>query len=172
MVKGSKHKKTSNNKNKIAHIGKTPWNKGKIGVMPVPWNKGKVVTQTQNDKNPNWKGESASYQAKHMWVYGRLGKPDTCKHCNISGLTGHKIHWANISGEYKRVENDWVRLCAKCHEYFDWFLSGKERATGENNAIAKRNWRLNNPGYYKKWANKNKEKLRAYQKMYRVRTKS
>ena len=28
--------------------------------------------------------------------------------------------WANISGEYKRNRNDFLRLCRTCHRRFDW----------------------------------------------------
>ena len=30
-----------------------------------------------------------------------------------------KLHWANISGKYKRSLDDWKALCASCHKLFD-----------------------------------------------------
>ncbi len=67
----------------------------------------------------NWKGEGASYSATHKWIVNWYGQPTTCEHCQMGNLFGHKIHWANISREYKRKRTDWLRLCVKCHKLFD-----------------------------------------------------
>ena len=67
----------------------------------------------------NWKGDGASYAAIHNWVRCWLGKPDTCESCGASGLTGRHIHWANMSGLYKRDVSDWKRMCAGCHRKYD-----------------------------------------------------
>jgi len=67
----------------------------------------------------NYKGEEAGYRVKHHWANKYLGKPRKCTFCKKDNLTGHNIHWANISGEYKRIEEDWIRLCAKCHKNYD-----------------------------------------------------
>ena len=65
-------------------------------------------------KNPK------KYNSIHKnWVRTNLGKPDTCEFCKKSGLSGHAIHWANISGKYKKEPSDWIRLCAKCHFVYD-----------------------------------------------------
>lgn len=60
-----------------------------------------------------------SYRALHLWVERNLGKPDKCEHCCKSGLSGHQIHWANKSQEYKRELTDWLRLCVVCHKRYD-----------------------------------------------------
>lgn len=60
-----------------------------------------------------------TYRVMHKWVESRMGKPTKCTHCSKDGLTAHKIHWANLSGQYMRDVNDWMRLCAKCHKNFD-----------------------------------------------------
>jgi hypothetical protein len=72
-----------------------------------------------NEKHPNWRGDEACYDSKHSWIRRKLGQPDTCSKCKRSKLYGRKIHWANISKEYKRDFSDWVRLCASCHKLFD-----------------------------------------------------
>jgi hypothetical protein len=71
------------------------------------------------ESNPNWKGDEASYTAKHHWVTRRLGRPHDCAHCHNRGLAHMSYHWANVSGKYKRRLDDWVRLCARCHAKFD-----------------------------------------------------
>lgn len=70
-------------------------------------------------KNPLWKGDIAGYRAIHTWIERRLGRPKKCEICGIDKLTGRQIHWSNISHFYKREENDWIRLCVKCHSNYD-----------------------------------------------------
>lgn len=71
----------------------------------------------RNDKHPNWKGDDAGYQALHAWVRLRKGKPSVCEKCGTTDAK--KYEWANISHEYKRDVDDWIRLCTSCHRYFD-----------------------------------------------------
>jgi len=111
---------------KLQHIiPKTAFKKGY-----VPWNKGKKspwVTKRNLESNPgiigdkhhNWQGEFTSYRSMHRWVVRQKGQPTKCEHCKIDGLTGHKIHWANIDHKYKRNTDDYIRLCVKCHGKFD-----------------------------------------------------
>lgn len=67
----------------------------------------------------NWKGDNVGYFGLHEWVKKTMGQPKNCEHCPKTDLKGMKIHWANISGKYRRDVNDWVRLCVKCHWDFD-----------------------------------------------------
>lgn len=69
--------------------------------------------------SPHWKGNNITYRTLHHWVEKCLGKPSTCEHCGKQNLTRHAIHWANKSGKYKRILEDWVRLCVKCHKKYD-----------------------------------------------------
>lgn len=101
-----------------AHLGSTPWNKGLVGVTEA-WNKGIRYLQIAGSKNNNWKGQDVSYRNLHRWVERWLGKPDSCEHCETTGLIGRKIHWANKSREYKRELSDWIRLCVPCHKAYD-----------------------------------------------------
>jgi len=126
----------------MAKKGCTPWNKGKkLHYTPMGM-LGKKVSSSSRKKisvglkkayaegirepvmmngkdNPEWKGNKVGYRALHHWVKRHKGLPDTCEYCTKSGLTGHKIHWANIDGKYRRVLEDWVRLCARCHCHHD-----------------------------------------------------
>lgn len=97
--------------------GQPSWNKGKKGG--TVWNKGIKYVAVTGERNWQWQGESATYRVKHRWVTRHLGTPDTCEHCGKSGLSGRQIHWANIDHTYRRVAEDWIRLCAKCHKAYD-----------------------------------------------------
>lgn len=118
--------------------GMVPWNKGKKGVMPVPWNlgiprteevkqkiretkkiKGDIYNIPKGELHWNWSGDNVSYSAVHRWILKYYGKPNKCEKCGIENLIAkngqNKIHWSNISGEYKRNRNDWEKLCISCH---------------------------------------------------------
>lgn len=84
---------------------------------PNIWNRG--IPAPLGELNQSWKGDNAGYSAKHKWVKEIKGSPDTCEHCKKSGFKSRQIHWANKDHKYKRNLNDWIRLCAKCHQTFD-----------------------------------------------------
>jgi len=63
--------------------------------------------------------KDVSYSGIHKWISYHYEKSGTCSECKTSNLSGKYIHWANISGEYKRDIKDWKELCAKCHQKFD-----------------------------------------------------
>ncbi len=89
-----------------------PWNKGTKGLTKV--NAGSFIKV-----KIKFKGTLAQYKALH-WRIGRmLGKPRVCDNCKKLIVTPKGIDWANISGEYKEVKEDWIRLCRKCHYEFD-----------------------------------------------------
>lgn len=89
-------------------------------------NKGKKQPQELIDRRIKrgkdsklYKGEDITYGSLHQWVARELGRPTRCSGCGIDGLTGSKIHWSNISGDYKRELSDWQRLCVSCHKRYD-----------------------------------------------------
>jgi hypothetical protein len=69
-----------------------------------------------NEKHHAWKGQKASYSAAHKWMANNFKKIDSCFKCY-----GNKprTEWANVSGKYKRDQNDWIELCSSCHRHFD-----------------------------------------------------
>lgn len=103
-------------------MSRVAWNKGK--QMPslrgnthaqghTPWNKGK--SHLKNENHGMWKGDTVGYRALHYWVERQLGKPKQCSNCGLESDRPKQFHWANVSGEYHRDTQDWVRLCVKCH---------------------------------------------------------
>ncbi len=81
------------------------------------WNKNKKMPEISGENNHNWKGEEASYFAKHNWIKRHRGTPNFCEHCKRNDI--RMYHWSNISGKYKRIFKDWQRLCVPCHSKYD-----------------------------------------------------
>lgn len=102
--------------------GHIPWNKGLKGIHLS--SKSEFKLGRKDAKHPEWKGENASYYAKHAWVARWKGKPNLCEHCGTT--TAKRFHWANIDNKYRRVLEDYIRLCAKCHFAYDVKFNGKK----------------------------------------------
>ena len=137
---GKKHTKESRLKMRLSHLGKIPGNKGKKLSEEV---KNKIWTEerrkkyrelsiknnsigrmprTYGDEHPNWGGDGVNYQIKHSWVRKIKGHPEVCEHCGKIGETINgkwNIDWANIDHKYRRVLEDYIGLCVKCHRKYD-----------------------------------------------------
>lgn len=74
--------------------------------------------QTDYETDLRWRGDHASYAAKHMWIYKRMGKALICS--NDPSHSPKRFEWSNISGEYKRSLSDWRQLCPSCHRKNDY----------------------------------------------------
>ena len=74
--------------------------------------------ETSGEKNVNWKGDEASYGSLHDWVSYHKGNEKKCSQCG-EDEPSKRYEWANISGEYKREIDDYIRLCKKCHYHYD-----------------------------------------------------
>ena len=62
-----------------------------------------------------WKAESASYEAKHMWVLKHYGKAKKCEQIKCGYKNPSRYEWHNLSGLYNRERFDYVQLCPSCH---------------------------------------------------------
>lgn len=65
-----------------------------------------------------WKGDRASYFAKHMWLCKHYEKID-CDKCGKLLREVSRLEWANISGKYLRDRSDYLCLCPSCHRKKD-----------------------------------------------------
>ena len=116
--------------------GYTPWNKGKqtggltanARIKVSQALKGKKLTDEHRNKlrkpklggaSQYWFGTASAYKALHYLIGKKFGKPQKCERCKKDGLTGRKIHWANKSKKYSLERKDWMRLCTKCHAFYD-----------------------------------------------------
>ena len=67
--------------------------------------------------NHKWKGDKVKISGLHQWIERYKGKPKLCEMC---GTKKAKIYdWANIDHSYKRILNDFIRLCRNCHRIYD-----------------------------------------------------
>lgn len=76
-----------------------------------------------------FKGDKASYAAKHIYLKNRYGRAQKCqqKGCKYPRLNSKGIcmdkpkryEWANITGVYTHRREDYVQLCPSCHRRFD-----------------------------------------------------
>jgi hypothetical protein len=82
----------------------------------------------QNEAHFAWKGDDVGYHALHLWVARKRGRPQECERCGTKAPRTY--HWANISNEYKRDLDDWIRLCAPCHRRFDYENHGYQMPHG------------------------------------------
>ena len=82
--------------------------KRKMQLIDRNYNKG--------DNSYNWKENEVGYRALHYWVRRWKGEPEMCEMC---GSTTKKLHYANIDHKYRRVLDDYIVLCSKCHGEYD-----------------------------------------------------
>jgi NUMOD3 motif len=67
-----------------------------------------------------WKGDSASKEAKHMWLVRHFPKTGVCEHCSAAGITQYAF--LRHPAEYTRDRTDYRELCDPCHRRFDRWL--------------------------------------------------
>jgi hypothetical protein len=58
-----------------------------------------------------------AYASAHMWARNNFGTPKECENCHTT--EDRMYHWANISKQYIREREDWLRLCVPCHKRQD-----------------------------------------------------
>jgi len=70
-----------------------------------------------------WKGNSASYTAKHITLRKNFGSPLFCINCGKKGKRKNgrwTIQWALKKGKlYSRNREDYLHLCVQCHSNYD-----------------------------------------------------
>lgn len=99
---------------------RTSWNKGLKGVQKPYWlgkKRPDIGIYQKGSNNPLWAGDEVSYSALHEWVRKWKGTPKKCEMCGTE--TASMYEWANIDHQYRRVLDDFIRLCRKCHYHYD-----------------------------------------------------
>lgn len=136
---GKKRSYATKLKMSLAHTGKKLSEKtkrklsiAKTGISTKEW----VVRGTSCY---NWKGDNAGIESMHGWVKRIKGTPRKCEKCGT--LKAKKYEWANIDHKYKRVLDDYIRLCTSCHMRYDIEFNGRMKMyeTRRINKILKSN---------------------------------
>lgn len=71
----------------------------------------------KEEKAFNWKGKQAGYEALHLRVKVKYGRPKRCEKCGTTNK--RKIYdWANLTGKYDDPK-DYSRMCRQCHAKYD-----------------------------------------------------
>lgn len=93
------------------------------------------------EKARRWKGNDASYAAKHLWIVKHYGKASYCE--NNPHHKAKRFEWANISGKYRRDREDYRPLCPSCHrkEHKGNYCKRGHEFTPENTYITPKGWR-------------------------------
>lgn len=101
----------------ISQLGNSAWWVNRDIVLTNSGRTRFKKEQVSEEKNSQWKGDSASYSAKHHWVTRKLGKAQKCEICGEFSLKNYQ--WANRSGQYKRDLTDYFQSCIPCHKRYD-----------------------------------------------------
>lgn len=75
------------------------------------------ISAGSQETHKNWKGDAVGYSGVHEWVKKWKGAPDICENCGTT--TAKKYEWANKDHTYKRVLEDYIRMCTPCHRAYD-----------------------------------------------------
>ena len=86
-----------------------------------------------NENHPAWRGESAGLDAKHLWVRRVFGVENKCEECGTT-RTNTIYDWANLDHKYRRVREDWKRLCRGCHMRHDIKFNGRNNKPKSKNS--------------------------------------
>ena len=92
--------------------------------------KEKISASIIGIKNPNYKGQNIGKQMVHVWIKQKYGKPKYCEICKIKSAKSY--HWANKNHMYKRLKNNWFRLCHSCHFKYDIKYNNRKYGIGNN----------------------------------------
>ena len=82
-------------------------------------NKGRYITGQkgkQGSEHPLWVGDEVQYVGLHAWINRWKTKPIACEMC---GIVTEKLDAANIDHKYRRVLEDYIYLCRRCHIAYD-----------------------------------------------------
>jgi len=122
---GWKHTEEAKRKMSLAQKGrivsdeaKKKISEGHIGKKASDETKRKMsIAHGFEDNHRNWLGDEVGYSGVHRWIVKWKGKPSVCEICGTT--TAKRYDWANINHTYRRVLEDYIRLCTSCHRKYD-----------------------------------------------------
>ena len=89
----------------------------------IPSRKG--ISQNKGKLNGQWKGSKVGLSCLHKWVNRNFGRPRICEFCKSE--TKKLYDWSNKKHTYKRIREDWQRLCRSCHFKYDYMMGFRKK---------------------------------------------
>lgn len=90
-----------------------------IGYRHTEETRQKISISNTGAFSSQWKGESAKYQALHVWIRSHYGKAQRCENPSCEGKST-QFQWALKKGrKYSRNRDDYLQLCRSCHRKYD-----------------------------------------------------
>lgn len=87
----------------------------------------KRFTIKYGEDNPMWRGDDASYYAKHLFLKQNFGKADLCENRENNVLSfkctnkSNNYQWCKkTESDYTRFREDYYKLCVSCHRKYDF----------------------------------------------------
>lgn len=115
---GIKHSEERKRKSSLSH-------KGQHSSPATEFKKGMIVKIGK--ETHNWKGDEVGYNGIHKWIRKWKGQSITCEKCGKTNLYGKHIHWANVDHKYRRVLDDYIRMCTSCHQLYDFKMGFRKK---------------------------------------------
>ncbi len=84
------------------------------------------IGKHRGKNNLMWRGDDVGYIAVHEWINTHKGKPQVCESCRATRKE-KKLAWANKDHSYKRIFEDYIALCYRCHCQYDKYNNGTVR---------------------------------------------
>lgn len=128
-MEGKTHSQETRLKMSLKRKGKnlSEEHKAKLRLIRRSEETKKKISNSQSEENGfQWKGDKAGVSAMHTWVIKWKGRPRECEVCGIT--TAKKFEWANVDHSYKRILDDYIRMCTKCHMAYDFeYNNGRDK---------------------------------------------
>jgi len=82
------------------------------------------VSAKSGDRSPTWTGNKVGYMGIHHWLKKNFGKANKCENSNCLNLS-KKFEWAKLKSKgYQRKRENFIRLCRRCHMFYDGLIRG------------------------------------------------
>lgn len=101
----------------VEYWDRNPNRKAELSIIFSGENNPSWGKDMSEDRNANWKGDEVGYSGVHTWIEKWKGKPKKCENCGTENAK--KFEWANIDHKYRRVLQDYIRMCTSCHRNYD-----------------------------------------------------
>ena len=108
---------------------KNKMREGQKGHLVSKATRKKISDSNKGEKSYNWKGDNVS---PHFWIKREFGEPKKCENREKQTLSfkcaekGHTFDWSNKDHKYRKIREDWQRLCKSCHMKYDYRYNNKK----------------------------------------------